>query len=124
MLARGVWRSSQLISWKSAGAASARGVLLSFEVLYRPAAASAALLLLLFLLFGSLAVFLSFFLFHRFSKVALSPYGAHTIALLHMQHVSFWVYITCILLLSTFVYIYIYIYIPVSILAQVAEVRN
>ena len=48
LLTCGVWRSSLLISGKSAGAASTRGVLLSLEVLYRPAAASTALLSLLF----------------------------------------------------------------------------
>ena len=53
LLTRGVWRSSQPISWESAGAASTRGVLHSSEVLYRPAAASVAFLFLLFVFFSS-----------------------------------------------------------------------
>ena len=40
LLSHGVWRSSPPISWKSAGAASARGVRHSYGVPYRPAAAS------------------------------------------------------------------------------------
>ena len=51
LLSHGVWRSSPPISWKSAGAASARGVRPSCGVPYRPAAASVAPLPFLFSFF-------------------------------------------------------------------------